>query len=103
SSVHYVPGIVAKYAVQSEGQLSNSPTHFNWHLDSRSAVIEHMFSEEGFFGEDKVKLLGCLYNQIFLFYNHTRAHGQVEQMKHLHARLMALQSRLKAAEKIEYG
>lgn len=102
-SVKYFPGIVAKYAVDTEGQLSNSPKHFNDHLDNRTKVIEKLFSEDGFFGNDKVKKIGCLYNQNFLFYNHARAYRLFDEMEPIYHRIMALGKNLSQAERNEYG
>jgi predicted O-linked N-acetylglucosamine transferase (SPINDLY family)/glycosyltransferase involved in cell wall biosynthesis len=103
SSVRYFPGIVAKYAVAAAGQLSNSPKHFNRHLDNRTKIIEQMFSADGFFGADNVKLVGCLYNQNFLFYNHARAYKLYDHMEVLYDRIVSLRDRLSAAERNEYG
>lgn len=89
-TVRYVPGIVAKYSVNST-QLSNSPRHINEHLDSRTKVIEAMFSEQGFFGDDKIKKIGCLYNQHFLFYNHARAYGLVDVMRTIYERVLEVE------------
>jgi glycosyltransferase involved in cell wall biosynthesis len=91
--VKYVPGIVAKYAVDG-GQLSNTPKHFNDHLDNRATVIEQLFSEDGFFGDDKVKKMGCLYNQIFLFYNHARAYKLFDAVESIYNRLIDIESNL---------
>jgi glycosyltransferase involved in cell wall biosynthesis len=100
-SVKYVPGIVAKYAY-SEEQLSNSPRHLNAHLENRTRVIERMFSDGGFFGDDKIKKIGCLYNQNFLFYNHVRAYRMYDQMKSLYGRIVELEKTLGSAAK-EYS
>ena len=102
SRVKYVPGIVAKYGVDAEGQLSNSPAHINFHLEHRTRVIEELFSADGFFGDDKAKKFGCLYNQNFLFYNHARIYRMFDVMKLIYGRIVELKQALGAAAP-EYG
>ena len=100
--VRYFPGKAAKYAVDAAGQLSNSPRHFDDHLDNRTKIIGKLFSEDGFFGHDPIKKAGCLYNQNFLFYNHARAYRMFDAMKRIYARIAALEATLGPAAK-EYS
>lgn len=77
--VKHVPVRMSKYAVHST-QLSNTTKYFHEHFDNRSKVIRRLFSEDGFFGNDEIKLNGCLYNQMYLLYNHVRAYQLRDQM-----------------------
>lgn len=101
-TVKYVPGLVAKYGVD-ERQLSNSPQHFDEHLDNRAKVIEQLFSESGFFGEAQTKKTACLYNQHYLFYNHARAYRLSEQMNQLYDRMRAIVDRMPSSAEFEYN
>jgi predicted O-linked N-acetylglucosamine transferase (SPINDLY family)/glycosyltransferase involved in cell wall biosynthesis len=51
--VRYVPEPMSKYAIHP-GQLSNTPQNFHEHIDNRLALIERMFSVDGFFGAGKL-------------------------------------------------
>jgi len=89
--VKYMPVRLSKYAVHSS-QLSNTRQYYQEHFDNRAKVIREMFSASGFFGEDPIKLNGCLYSQLYLLYNHVRTYGLadkenlvLEQMKQLMA------------------
>ena len=87
--VKYVPRPISKYAIHS-GQLSNTPKNMNEHITARLTVIDKMFSQDGFFGVDEHKKLECMINQIYLFYNHARAHQLKEEEKKLKSRLNLL-------------
>jgi predicted O-linked N-acetylglucosamine transferase (SPINDLY family)/glycosyltransferase involved in cell wall biosynthesis len=99
--VKYIPERMSKYAVH-EMQLSQTKEAFHEHFDHRALLIRHMFSKEGFFGEDEVFLKGCLYNQLYLLYNHVRAYKLVEQEKLLAGRLQELRSSIPMTERIRY-
>lgn len=71
--VKYFPGPVSKYAVHP-GQASNTPANFHEHAEGRLALVQKMFSAEGFFGDDEVKRLQCMINQLSLFQFHARAY-----------------------------
>lgn len=98
-SVRYVPVLMSKYAIDG-GQLSNTPKHFNEHMNSRVAIIERMFSKDGFAGRDEAKKIACLYNQRYLFYNHARAYRMYDQMEAMYAEMVPL---LKAAGDAEWA
>jgi len=87
--VKHFPILMSKYAIHGD-QLSNTPKNFNEHMDNRIRVIAQMFSEQGFAGLDDRKKLACLYNQYYLFYNHTRAYKLYDQMEAIYDRMMAL-------------
>ncbi|HEV8014399.1 MAG TPA: glycosyltransferase [Stellaceae bacterium] len=87
--VKYVPAKLAKYAIH-EGQLSNTPAKTNKFLDGRLALVEKMFSKEGFFGADEDMKLRCMINQTQLFYDHARAYHFEEAQAALGRRLDAL-------------
>lgn len=76
--VKHLPVRMSKYAVH-ESQLSNTKQYFLEHFESRAKVIRRLFSEDGFFGKDEIKLNACLYNQMYIYYNHVRAYRLVEQ------------------------
>ena len=100
-NVKYFPGFVSKYTV-NESQLSNTPKNFNEHLDSRAKVVEAMFSEKGFFGADPVKKIACLYNQCYLFYNHTRAYKIFDQMEAIYYRMKALYDNMGPVKELQF-
>ena len=100
-SVGYVPGIVAKYGVDAS-QLSNTPRHIDEHLDNRAKVIDKLFSVDGFFGDEKVRKVGCLYNQHYLFYNHARAYGLFDQVDRIYDRMRAIRDELRGTAAMEY-
>ncbi len=100
-SVKYFPGFAAKYGVD-ETQLSNTPAHFNDHLDNRTTVINHLFSDFGFFGDDPAKRVGCLYNQYYLFYNHARAYKLFDQVEHVYYRMADLVAGLGKGAQLDY-
>ena len=83
--INYYPGFLSKYAFH-DGQLSNTPKAFYEHIDGRMRVIDHLFSEDGFFRNDDLKSL-CLYNQFYLFYNHVRSIRLSEHEAHLSRQL----------------
>lgn len=87
--VVHVPVRVSKYAVHPT-QLSNTARFFHEHFDNRARIIRAMFSEEGFFGRDDVKLTACLYNQLYLLYNHVRAYRMADQQALLAGRMRDL-------------
>jgi predicted O-linked N-acetylglucosamine transferase (SPINDLY family)/glycosyltransferase involved in cell wall biosynthesis len=100
-NVKYFPGIVAKYGV-SEGQLSNTARDFSPHLEHRTKLIDQLFSKNGFFGEDPIKKVGCLYNQYYLYYSHARAYKLYDQVELIYQRITGLVSTLGPVEKIEF-
>jgi predicted O-linked N-acetylglucosamine transferase (SPINDLY family)/glycosyltransferase involved in cell wall biosynthesis len=97
--VRHVPVRMSKYAVH-QTQLSNTKEYFHEHFDNRAKVIGKMFSEAGFFGADEVKLKGCLYNQLYLLYNHVKAYKLVDQTNLLAQRLRALVGSITFSEKV---
>ena len=99
--VKYVPIRMSKYAVH-EGQLSNTRQYFHEHFDNRARVIRAMFSAPGFFGEDEIKLNGCLYNQLYLLYNHVRAYRLADQESLLLERIRQLKSRIPILDRVGY-
>ena len=99
--VKYVPERMSKYAVH-ETQLSNTKENFHEHFDNRARVIDAMFSKEGFFGGDEVKRNGCLYNQLYLLYNHVKAYKLANQEKLLADRLRTLRDGIGFVENLKY-
>lgn len=99
--VKHVPERMSKYAVHAT-QLSNTKHYFHEHFDNRARVITEMFSKEGFFGDDEVKRNGCLYNQLYLLYNHVKAYKLAEQMNLLERRLRALIESISFVDKVKY-
>jgi glycosyltransferase involved in cell wall biosynthesis len=97
--VKYVPERMSKYAVHAE-QLSQTKEAFHEHFDNRAVLIRRMFSKDGFFGEDEVLLKACLYNQLYLLYNHVRAYGLSEQEELLADRMEEIRNSVTA---LEYG
>jgi glycosyltransferase involved in cell wall biosynthesis len=87
--VQYFPVFMSKYGVDPT-QLSNTPESINVHLNGRVAVIDRLFSDEGFAGADERKKLACLYNQHYLFYSHARAYALREQTEAIYDRMMPL-------------
>ena len=79
-TVKYFPVLMSKYAIHAR-QLSNTPQAFNEHMDNRVAIVEQMFSADGFAGDDEAKKIACLYNQRYLFYNHARPYRIYDQME----------------------
>jgi glycosyltransferase involved in cell wall biosynthesis len=98
-TIRHFPIRVAHYGV-SASQLSNRPEAFWEHFESRALVIRKMFSEEGFFGKNDVLLRGCLYNQLYLLYNHVRAYKLVEHAAVLGRRLREMLGGMTLAEKL---
>jgi len=99
--VKHVPIRMSKYAVH-EGQLSNTRYYFHEHFDNRAKVIRSMFSAPGFFGEDQIKLNGCLYNQLYLLYNHVRAYRLVDQENLLLEAIRQLKSAIPVLDRVGY-
>ena len=99
--VKYIPERISKYAVH-ENQLSNTKEIFHEHFDHREKIISSMFSKDGFFGDDDVKRNGCVYNQIYLLYNHVKAYKMVDQTNMLAERLRALRSGIGFADQLKY-
>ncbi len=101
--VKYIPERMSKYAIH-EKQLSQTKAAFHEHFDNRAVLIRRMFSKDGFFGENDAFLGGCLYNQLYLLYNHVRAYKLQEQMELLAQRMrdlvsgMDLRSRIQSME-----
>jgi len=99
--VRYVPERMSKYAVH-EAQLSQTRENFQEHFDNRARVIERLFSRDGFFGENEVLRFGCLYNQLWLLYNHVRAYKLQDQVQALGARLLAMLDGVDPLERLRY-
>ena len=99
--VKYVPVRMSKYAVHT-AQLSNTRQYFHEHFDNRAKIIRKMFSASGFFGEDQIKLNGCLYNQLYLLYNHVRAYKLKDQEEILLGRLSQLKSSIPIWDRVRY-
>lgn len=99
--VKYVPVRMSKYAIHT-GQLSNTRQYFHEHFDNRAKVIRAMFSAPGFFGEDEIKLNGCLYNQLYLLYNHVRAYRLADQESLLLERIRKLKSGIPVLDRVGY-
>ena len=97
--VKYIPVRMAKYGVHAT-QLSNTQQFFHEHFDNRAALIRRMFSNDGFFGKNEVFLGGCLYNQLYLLYNHVRAYKLQDQMKLLAQRMRDLVSGIDLTDRI---
>lgn len=99
--VKHVPARMSKYAVHAT-QLSNTKQYFHEHFDNRTKVIRKLFSEGGFLGDDPVKLNACLYNQLFLLYNHVRAYRLADQEELLLNRIRELQGSIPVLERFRY-
>ncbi|HWE72305.1 MAG TPA: glycosyltransferase [Stellaceae bacterium] len=94
--VIHMPERVSKYAIHP-GQLSNTPKNFHEHIENRLALIEKMFSRDGFFGDDQIGKLEAMINQLSLFEFHCRAHGLIEDEKTFAARIATLKKDLAKA------
>lgn len=99
--VKHIPIRMSKYAVHAT-QLSNTEQYFHEHFDNRALVIRKMFSDTGFFGNDDIKLNGCLYNQLYLLYNHVQAYKLADQAKVLSKRMEQLKRSISPLERINY-
>jgi predicted O-linked N-acetylglucosamine transferase (SPINDLY family)/glycosyltransferase involved in cell wall biosynthesis len=99
--VKYFPGRVAKYGVHPT-QLSNTARHFTEHYDHRAVVIRQMFSDNGFFGSDEMKLNGCLYNQLYVLYAHVTAYRLNNQVDRLASGLREIRNRVSGPIRINY-
>ena len=99
--VKYIPVRMAKYAVHAT-QLSNTKQFFHEHFDNRAILIRRMFSNDGFFGENDIFLGGCLYNQLYLLYNHVRAYELRDQMELLAKRMHDLVSGIDLTDRIRF-
>jgi len=97
---HY-PIRVAHYGVSSS-QLSNKPEAFWEHFESRAQVIRKMFSADGFFGENATLLRGCLYNQLYLLYNHVRAYKLKTHAELLAKRLCEIIDSMSLLEQVRH-
>jgi hypothetical protein len=97
--VKYVPERMSKYAVHG-AQLSQTKEAFHEHFDNRAALIRRMFSKDGFFGENEVFLKACLYNQLYLLYNHVRAYKLSDQEELLADRMDQIRN---SVAPFEYG
>jgi len=101
NEVKYFPIRMSKYAVHPT-QLSNTKQYFHEHFDNRAKVIQNLFSETGFFGQDDVKLNGCLYNQLYLLYNHVKAYKLADQMEMLAGRMAKLRQGIVLFDRVRY-
>ena len=99
--VKHVPVRMSKYAVHTT-QLSNTKQYFHEHFDNRAKVIRKLFSKGGFFGDDEVKLNGCLYNQMYLLYNHVRAYRLRDQEDLIFERIKEFTKEIPAWNYIRY-
>jgi glycosyltransferase involved in cell wall biosynthesis len=100
-SVRHFPIRIAHYGV-SPNQLSNKPEAFLEHFESRALVIRKMFSEEGFFGDNQVLMRGCLYNQLYLLYNHVLAYKLIEHAALLSRRMQEILDGMTYAERFRH-
>jgi len=99
--VKYIPERMSKYSVH-ETQLSQTRQYFHEHFDNRARVIRRMFSGDGFFGENEAFLFGCLYNQLYLLYNHVRAYKLGDQVELLRNLLRSLLEEIGIVNRIRY-
>ena len=99
--VKHVPERMSKYTIH-ETQLSNTKQYFHEHFDNRARVIGAMFSKEGFFGDDEIKRKGCLYNQLYLLYNHVKAYKLSDQITLLAQRMRELRAGISYVERLKY-
>jgi len=99
--VKYIPERMSKYAVH-ETQLSQTRQYFHEHFDNRAKVIRRIFSEDGFFGRNDPVLFGCLYNQLYLLYNHVRAYQLQDQVDLLGERLCQLLAEPNVVQRLRY-
>lgn len=99
--VRHVPVRMSKYAVH-EKQLSQSKERIRENIDNRAKVIGALFSADGFFGDDEIKRNGCLYNQLYLLYDHVRTYKLADQAELLAARLRALTDGIDFADTTKY-
>jgi predicted O-linked N-acetylglucosamine transferase (SPINDLY family)/glycosyltransferase involved in cell wall biosynthesis len=91
--VKYVPEPISKYLVHP-GQLSNTPANFNEHIAGRLDLLEKLFSQNGFFGEDDVALLEAKINQLGQFHDHARAYGIKDEQEKFARRIAELRRKL---------
>ncbi len=87
--VRHFPVPISKFAIHG-AELSHQADKFNEYLDAKADVIERMFSEEGFFGEDRWLKTQCLINQVWLTYNHAKAYKIDSQARPLALRIQAM-------------
>lgn len=99
--VKHIPERMSKYTIH-ETQLSNTKQYFHEHFDNRAKVIGRMFSADGFFGDDEIKLKGCLYNQLYLLYNHVKAYKLADQTALLAQRMRELRDGISYVERLKY-
>jgi protein O-GlcNAc transferase len=99
--VKYVRERMSNYCVHGT-QLSQTREYFHEHFDNRARVIRRMFSTDGFFGENDALLFACLYNQLYLLYNHVRAYRLQDQMDLLGSRLNGLIRQLSPVDRLLY-
>ena len=90
----YIAQPISKYAIHAR-QLSNTPRAFHEHIRGRLAVIEHLFSENGFFETDEIKKLECVIGQLRQFLNHVQAYQMKDEELALEQRIKQLSARLK--------
>lgn len=100
--VKYIPVRMSKYAVH-DAQLSQTTQYFHEHFDNRAKIIRKMFSADGFFGEDEIKRNGCLYNQLYLLYNHVKAYKLTDQMELLAGRMRELTGTIGLFDRVAYA
>jgi glycosyltransferase involved in cell wall biosynthesis len=99
--VKYVAERMSKYCVH-ETQLSQTRQYFHEHFDNRARVIRRMFSRDGFFGDQDALQFGCLYNQLYLLYNHVRAYRLRDQIELLGARLGHMLEQTTVIDRLRY-
>jgi glycosyltransferase involved in cell wall biosynthesis len=92
--VRHFPVPISKYGIHG-GELSHQPEKFNEYLDAKAAVIDRMFSIEGFFGKNELLRTQCLINQVWLTYNHARAYKITGEATKLANRIYELKKRLR--------
>lgn len=99
--VKYIPVRMSKYAIH-DSQLSQTKQYFHEHFDNRAKVITALFSDAGFFGKDDIKLIGCLYNQLYLLYNHVKAYKLRDQMELLAERMHELFGQVSLMDRLDF-
>jgi len=87
--IGYRPREWARYTTHAT-QLSNTPGAIMRHIDARTAVIHRLFSNEGFFGEDKLLRDRCILGQYRMFYAHAITYRLNDVIAALEPRIDAL-------------
>lgn len=88
--IRYFPVPMSKYGIHG-AELSHNADRFNEYLDAKSAVIENMFSADGFFSGDERLKIQCLINHTWQTYNHAKAYKIDNEAVKLAARIRTLE------------